>query len=384
MKRGIYLILLVVILFLPINAYALGVVPGKVIIPFSPYREESFTFEIFGPKVVKAETDCPDIININKTIRANGPDRAKVFAYVRLPERMEPGPRHCGISITEMPEKGQQVGIAIKIIAVVEIDVPYPGKYAKMSISAANVMPEEDLKIYTTIINLGTDDLNAQADIIIKDYKNNTVKLKKTDSEIILSKESKQFPIIIRAGTLNSGRYLVKAIYDYGTEVISAETPFVIGQLNIELTNYTQTIKSGVISPFSVVVTSLWGNPLENTFAEIRIYGNDSQLISTTRTPIATVAPYSTEIINGFIDATNISSGNYNADIILKSNNLEFVNKVNINVEKQVLSKEFMASPYIFIFIIIAIIITDAVYMFLLRRRYIYHQQHPRMGHETE
>lgn len=382
MKRGFYLILLVIILFLPINAYALGVVPGKVIIPFSPFREESFIFEIFGPKIVKAETDCPDIITINKTIKANGPDRAKVLADVKLPERMEPGPRHCGISITELPEKGQQVGISVKIIVVVEIDVPYPGKYAKMSISANNVMPEEDLKIYTTIINLGTDDLDAQADVIIKDYKNNTVKLKKTDHEIILSKVSKQFVTTISAGTLNSGKYIVKAIYDYGAEVIFAETPFVIGQLNLELTNYTHAIKSGAISPFSVIVTSLWGNPLEDAYAEIRIYGNDSQLISTTKTSVATIAPYSVEIINGFIDATNISSGNYNADIILKSNNLEFVNKVNINVERQVLGKEFMASPYIFIFIIIAIIITDAIYMMLLRRRYIYHQKKLGVEHE--
>lgn len=384
MKRGFYLILLVVILFLPISVYALGVVPGKVIMPFSPYREETFTFEVFGPKAVKAETDCSDIININRTIKANGPDRAKVIAYVKLPERMEPGLKNCGISITEMSEKGEQVGIAVRIIAIVQIDVPYPGKYAKISITADNAMPEEDLKIYTTIINLGTDDLDAQADVIIKDYKNNTVKLKKTDRDIVHSKESKQFVTLISAGSLDSGRYLAKAIYDYGAEVIFAETPFIIGQLNLELTNYTKVIKSGVISPFSVIVTSLWGNPLENAYAEINIYGNDSKILVSTKTPVTTIAPYSTEIINSFIDATNLSSGNYNADIILKSNNLEFANKVNLVVEKQELGKEFIASPYIFIFIIIAIIITDAVYMMLLRKRYAYHQRNLRTEHETQ
>src|SRR3989338_8103091 len=165
---------------------------------------------------------------------------------------MEPGPRHCGIRITELPEKGQQVGISVKIIVVVEIDVPYPGKYAQMSISVDNVMPEEDLKIYTNIINLGTDDLNAQADVIIKDYKNDTVQLKKTGEDVVRSKESKQFITLVSAGSLNSGKYIAKAIYDYGQEVLSAEVPFIIGLLNLELTNYTKTIKTDSISPFSV------------------------------------------------------------------------------------------------------------------------------------
>lgn len=376
MKRVIFIVGIMLFLFLPINVFALGIVPGKVIIPFSPFREETFTFEVFGPKSVKAETDCKDIITINRTIKASGDNRAKVLAHVKLPEKMEPGITRCGIQISEFAEKGQQVGVSVTLIAVVQIDVPYPGKYAKMSITAENVMPDQDLRIYTNIINLGTDDLNAQADVIIKDYKNNTVKLKKTDQDVVRSKESKQFITLIMAGSLDSGKYLAKAIYDYGPEVLIAEAPFIIGQLNLELANYTKKIRAGTISPFEVTITSLWGNSLDNTFAEIKIYNNESQLIYGTKTHSTTIAPYSTEVISSFIDATNIEPGNYSAEIILKSNEKEFVNKGIIIVEeKTFINKELITSPYMFLLIIIAIIITDAVYMAMLRKRYITHEK---------
>ncbi len=371
MKRSFFLIMFTM-LFLSTTVMALGIVPGKIIIPFSPLREEAFTFEVFGPKSVKAETDCIDIITINRTIKASGDNRAKVLAHVKLPERMEPGSTRCGIKISEFAEEGQQLGVAVNIIGVIQIDVPFPGRYAILNLNAENAMPDQDLRVSATITNLGTDELDAQADIIIKDYKNDTVKLKKTDSHRLQSKESREFYIVLKAGTLESGKYMAKAIYDYGAGITSGEKPFIIGQLNLELNNYTKELKSESISPFSVTVSSLWGNPLENVFAEINLFDKDGIVLLNGKTPSTTIGPYSTEIIDSFLDTNQIGPGNYSGEIILHSRDKDFSNKVEFIVmeKKSLILPTFYATPYAFLLIILAIIVTDIVYMRMLKKKY--------------
>lgn len=372
MKRGIILIAVAIILIMP-SIMALGVVPGKLIIPYAPLREEEIIFDVWGPTSVEAETDCPDIITINETIEATDENRAKIVAQIKLPEKMTPGKNTCGVIITKKQANGTQtLGTAVKIIAVIEIDVPYPGRYAIMSLNAPNAMPNEDLGIYTTITNLGTEELDVQADIIIKDYKNNTINTRKTNRGRLGSKESGNFGVTFNAGTLESGKYIAKAIYDYGTEIISAEKPFVIGQLQLELNDYTKEISSNSISPFQVKATSLWGNPLENVYAEIKIFGKDGNVTSSAKMPSITIGPYGTETIDGFIDARRIAPGNYSTEIILHADKNEFMNKVIIMAtepKKEEISLSIFASPYAFLIIILAIIITDIIYMYMLRKK---------------
>jgi len=372
MSKTLFVLFCSILILLPINAIAIGVVPGKLTMPFVPFHEEDIIFDIWGPTDVKAETNCPDIITIDNIIRANGASRAKVSAHIKLPERLEPGKKSCGISFAERPNKDIPLGTTVTVVAVLEIDVPYPGKYAMLSLTAPNAMPNEDLKIYATITNLGTDTLDAYADIIIKDYQNNTIKVRKTYVKRLGSKETGSFGTTFAAGTLESGKYIAKAIFDYDSGFTSDEKHFVIGMLGIELKNYTKEIASKAISPFEVTVTSLWGNPLEDVFAEIKILDPKTNSTVSAKTPSITLLPYGTEAIEGFIDARNLEPGNYQAEIILHTKEGSFSNKAEIKIfeNKVEASMPLFTNPYIFLVLIFAIVLTDAAYMYMLRKNY--------------
>jgi len=299
---------------------ALGIGPGKIEFNFQPGFEQSITYGVYGadPETeleLYVEGDLAEYVTLDKDKLIGG----GVFtATLKLPEYIEkPGKHRILVGAKEKFDEellGTAIGTSVNIRGVIDIHVPYPGKYLEITLSSHDVNVGEPVKFELDIVNKGKEDVSIKPKIEILSQ-NKTIETLYLKERFLKSQERIELKKILNTTNYNPGSYNAIAIVDYG-EIAKAESKFRIGELVINIINYTRQITIDGLQSFSLEIESGWNDNIDGAYAEVFILNDPTNLLSF-KTFSTGLIPWEKKNITGFFDTTNFTKGFYDANITL-------------------------------------------------------------------
>jgi len=311
----------VIFIFLINICSALSVGPAKVEYNFEPGLETLVTYFVshtnpdteFGLYVAG---DLAEFVTLDKDKLVGG---GSFTVMIDLPLFIEkPGKHRILIGVKErISEEEEEVATtmirtSVIIQAVIDIHVPYPGKYLEILLSSPNVNLGEPVDFKLEILSQGEEDVNVSPKIdILSD--DETIETLYFFNREIKSQERIELKKTLDTRGYNPGVYRALAIVDYG-RLAKSESRFNIGELIIHLVNYTKQVEIGGINSFDIEIESGWNNKIDGAYAEVFISNSSVDLFSF-KTSSTSLEPWEKKTITGFFDTSNFTKGFYDANI---------------------------------------------------------------------
>jgi len=331
------------LIFLPfVSAGSVGISPTNFNFFFEPNLEKTFDFTVTSADAktgieVYVAGDLAQYVKLSENYFIG---RGNVKVSLKLPEYIEiPGKHRILIGVKESSknvQKGSGIGGVAAVQAVIDVYVPYPGKYIEAEFDLKNINKGENAPFELIINNLGTEKITINPKIEIYERES---KLKSKIIEIgeLQSKESKVIKDFLDTSDLKEGIYKVFVTMDYG-KVLTIEKELKVGHFFLNITDYSYEFIEGKINQFNIIVENLWNSKIEGIFAEVSI-SDKGIILDDFRTPSINLNPWTKENLTGFFDATNISKGRYTANLRVFYGNKTTSKLVAIYVYKKKLNK---------------------------------------------
>jgi len=304
---------------------ALSMTPALISIDFQPNFKQTFDYTIAGTKpdttyLIYVKGDLAEYAILNKEeLKGNGNFKVSLS----LPSSLEvPGMRTLYVGVKEIADKELvqgTIGTAIELRGSIYIFVPYPGKYAEISFSSTNANVGDSVQFIINLINRGEENLTVNPRIEI--FSNQTGEKKETllfEERFMESAQKLSVYKMLNTSFYNPGRYKGVAIVEYGgNSPATAETLFRIGNLSIEIKNYTQrVILDGKIQKFNIDIESGWNDKIDGVYASVSFLNGTSEILSF-ETSSTSLNPWEVKPITGYFDTLNFPEGIYDANINL-------------------------------------------------------------------
>ena len=358
MKRGILIFLLLIPL-----VQAAGVTPTSANLNFKPNLQTELQFNFF-PTGANADIeatlsgDLAQYAILDKSLLKGG---GTVTVFISLPKNLESGMHYINVVGTEVPSGGGGISAVTGITVPVRIFVPYEGKYIEASLEVSNINVNEKGIAYIKVKNIGTEaisELYAKILILSDEKELKKLETKKVSLNI---EESKTLEATFLSGDLRQGSYkaLAKIFFDGKEETL--EKGFLVGDLVINILNYTSILREREINRFSILMESKWNTRIDELFAQIRLLDSNKEIVNT-KTQQINFEPWEIKELNTFLDLTSVGAGEYDINIILNYANKQsnFIGKVKV----------VKIGPDIFtIFLLIIIIIIIIVWYLLIKKK---------------
>ncbi len=345
-KEGFFLrifFMFVILIVLVDMSSALGIRPGKIEFNFQPGLEQTITYHVFGTEPeteleLYVEGDLAEYVKLDKETLLGG---GGFTAELKLPTSIEkPGKHRILIGAKEkFDEEALEttIGTSIDIRGVIDVHIPYPGKYLEITLSSHDVNIGEPVQFGLNIISKGTEDVDMRPKIEITSEEKTIETLYFTD-RVLKSQEEIKLKKVLNTTNYNPGNYNATAIVDYGKLAI-AETKFRIGELVINIVNYTRQITIGGLQKFNIEIESSWNDNIDGAYAEVFILNGSNNLLSF-KTSSTGLTPWEKKNITGFFDTTNFEKGFYDANITIN-----YYGKNVGKVSSKLVKIEFVKSP---------------------------------------
>tara|TARA_Y100000310_G_scaffold107197_1_gene105675 strand:- start:632 stop:1777 length:1146 start_codon:yes stop_codon:yes gene_type:complete len=340
-RRFIFLVASIVVLIQFVSTGSIGISPAKFTYYFEPNLEEEINFKVINIDPERelfsyVRGDLADYVNLSKTSFIGG---GGFVAHLKLPGNISiPGKHKILIGVIEEEDfDGSGIGGISAVQAVIEIIVPYPGKYLEADFTIKDINEGENIYFRLDIHNLGTDDVLLSSKLEIYGSEKEKIMTKDLVPQNIKSKEKVSIEDFIDGSNLRPGFYPVILTLDYG-EKLKINDSFRVGHFFSNITDYSYRFKSGKINPFNVEVENLWNLKMENVYSKVTVT-DMGKIIDEFKTPSINLEPWEKINLTGFFDATEIVSGRYVANIRLFYVNESSFKLVAIYVEKQKLDK---------------------------------------------
>ncbi len=319
MKKEI--LILFVIFFSSFVSASLGITPAKHEIDFLPGEGREFIFMALSDDPNKEieiylEGDLAQYGKVSKT-KVYGSESFKVTLF--LPESIEkPGEHSLIVRAKEAALEGEFLGSQIIVGALIKVFVPYPGKYAEISLKVPNGNWNDLIPIEVSVFNKGRENLIINSFYIefLTDNKDKiyTMPLNLTSIDVL---GEKNFKRQLNTSDFKPGNYEAAALLDYGGEKIAkVNQTFRVGSLFVNITNFTTIIEKKGIQKFHADIESMWNSNLENVFADV-VISNISGEVFYFRTPPVNLEPWSRAILESYIDTEKLEEGIYDLGINL-------------------------------------------------------------------
>jgi len=329
-KKELFLVLflLMFFIFLKSTKAAIGVTPASFNVDFKPDLKEKYCFNFYTDEYADfeffLEGDLGKYVNLERKKTEKG---AIVCAYLSLPKKIDaPGRNvvYVGARQKRNEEDYESMGVMGGVMGSIFVNVPYPGQYAEISLSASDVNLGEDVPVNLNIKSLGEENIFAVSSFEIYDL-NSTSLVEKIELEGILIKpgESKTIKKKITTKNYSAGEYTIKANVFYGGISVKREANFKIGRLFIDISNYTRVIKRGWIKRLDIFVKSYWNLDIDNVYAD----GIIPEAGFYFKTPSEKVKRWSEKKLSGYIEMYNISGNKFNVNLTVYYEN-EKTNKM--------------------------------------------------------
>src|SRR3989344_281128 len=271
-KRGLVLAYFAICLFYFIgNLYALGVSPAGRDYNFNSGLEGSVRYYVWQDDQdaelnISLKGDLAEYVNLDKTtVKGSG----EFTASFKLPDKIEvPGRHRVEVIIAEKIDEevaAQFIGTTVTVISVIDVYVPYPGRFLELSLSGDDVNSGEPVVFSLGIVSKGTELVTISPKIEVFSSKGQLVDTLQFNQRDIPSQESIVLSKVLETANLNPGKYKAIASVDYGDRA-TAETNFRIGSLSINILSYTNRIPIGKLEKFDVEIESGWNDYIEGAY----------------------------------------------------------------------------------------------------------------------
>ncbi len=289
-----------ILIFLSSGAIAIsGVSPGSYSVDFSPGLSREFVFSFVLDNDVAdlfVEGILAEYVSLDKK-KISGSE--SVVASLKLPSQVDsPGVNNIKI-------------VAGDVVGIIKVNVPYPKKWVALEMGVPNVNIGEDVNLNLKAFSLGEESVVVEPKIeIYKDGK--LIKTIEMGSEEVASGEFREFNFLLNSSNYLVGDYYAVAFVNYGDRVARVDNAFRIGELLVEILNYTDEVKAGQIARFEIEVESLWNNDIDDLYIEVSIIGFEN---STFSTPNIGLESWQIKKIGGFLNTQGIGVEEVDAEI---------------------------------------------------------------------
>ncbi len=370
MRRGALIILLTV-LILPEVYAALGVSPAFYEVEFKPNLKQVFHFEFFSDNpdeelAVYAEGDLAQYVELSTNkIKGSG----GVNALLQLPEEVEiPGTQRIYIG-TKPASTGEGFKIVANVRGVIKVAVPYPGYYATLEFRTGNANAGNPIKFFLRVNSLGKESIIAESNIEIYDSRGNKIETLYTGNDLIEPSKVKDYEIELNTASYKAGDYKAVAVVKYIDQILKAEATFRLGELFVDIINYTKEFERDKINKFEIHVESFWNDPIENLFAKAIILNTNIEVL----TPSINIDPWTKSILIGFLDTTEIKENKFLGNITL-----HYEGRTTEKIVELRFKREINYLLYGTILGIILLLIIGVVILIILRKKRVKNKKRKR------
>lgn len=362
---------ILIVIFSVKSVFALGLSPGKQVFNFEPNFEISIVYKVLedNPEQELEVYVSGDLADFVKLDRKNLVGGGFFDLNLKLPDYIEIPGKHIiyvGVKqkIDEELAKGI-IGTSVVIQGIIVINVPYPGKYVDVSLNSHNVNVGEPVNFEIGLISRGDEDVEIFPRIEILSQEK-TIETLFLQNRFLKSQEQLGLKKTLDTSNYNPGTYDAIAIIDYG-KIAEARTEFKIGELIINILNYTDKILIGGTQKFDIEIQSGWNNKIDGAYAEVDISNNTNSLMSF-KTSTTELISWEKKTITGYFDTTSFVEGIYDANITV----IYFGKDVGKSTSKQVKVEFIKESNIILIGAIILGIFIISVVIVFIAKRYFY------------
>jgi hypothetical protein len=312
------------------GVYAIGINPSRIIIDFEPNLQKTLTFNVINneDKQVDVEIyvrgDLKDYVTLKQTKATLASGEIKSFSYeIKLPSTLEkPGIHDTRIGAVEAAPipvgGGAQVGARVGVEMQVWVQVPYPGKYASISLDAPNVKVGDVVNFKVSVQNLGTEDFTASDEINVFSADGGKVATVFAGSTHVKTKSSGELFARWDTNNVKPGLYVAKANVKYNGASATAENSFSVGGLVVNILDvFVGSIQKDSIGKITIKVESLWNDKIENVFAELFFFDKDGKEVGKVKSESIDLAPSGKADITAFWDTKGLPAGKYEIKVVL-------------------------------------------------------------------
>ena len=250
------------------------------------------------------------VVSIDRTSSMGG-GNFKVTINFPQESSLLPGSHNLYIAAKEESSSQREfIGTSIIIRAVVSVYIPYPGEYIDSSIKIPDVNEGEKVPVEVSVVNKGTANLTVTPEVTFYDDSSKEISKITFDSSKINRGEMDYFRRYLDSEGFKPGSYFAEAVIDYNGQKLIINKTFNIGNLYINITNFTRNLTAGEINKFAIGIKSSWNNKIEGIYADVKLLLNESEIASF-RTPSVELIPWENKELEGYLDATTLKSGKY-------------------------------------------------------------------------
>lgn len=365
MKRSVPIILMIgyIIVLLPFIKAAVGLSPGSYTLDFFPGLQKDLYFTFLFDSNTEAEISAVGALKDYVTLSTNKiKGTALVQVSLKLPNKIEkPGDNTVEIVAKQIEKGSGGVHLVGNVIGVITVKVPYPGKYAEISLATTDANAGDDINISVYIDNKGSETVIAKSKIKIVDSTNKTLEERDIGAEVVETKTLKVNSYKLSTVNYKPGDYRAIAIVDYGVEnPVVREKSFRLGRLYVGISNYTKEFVKGGIAKLDIEVESFWNDPIDNLYATVRIINHTIDFT----TPSVQLEPWEKKYISGFFDSSLIEENSFKANITV----YYFSEKTNQIVDLKFIHEINYLAISIITGIVVVVLLLVATIIFLFRK----------------
>lgn len=306
------------------QAEALGIAPAIIEKTFSPGMKNTFNIKIINSDKqkfdIKLSTDGelaryitiePSEFTINKNEQYK-----KILVHLRLPDNIgKPGPHQARIIINQKTESGQKtitkISANIVVYGMIKIDVPFPGKYAKIHLIAPNFKVGTKSSFGIEINNMGTEPFFADSIITVKSPLEETIASLKGNRIPIKPRKQELVSIPWTPKHAGNFRAISDVLYDKD-KFARDEKEFSIGEPEVDVFALSaENFRKGGISKFETIIESKWNKIIDNVYADFVIMNSGGNLISKYTSGHVSVPPLGTQVIPAYIETGKLEDKSY-------------------------------------------------------------------------
>lgn len=375
MKKLVLCFLVISILCLN-NVLALGIIPGLVKANFYPDFQTSLEYKVSDSASddleILVEGDLKDYITVDKSILKKGENSFNV--NIHLPKTKEaidpPGPQYTYIRVREKVDEellNGAIGTAISIRGLILIQVPYPGKYIESTLYAKNANIGEPIQFELTVNSRGEEDLVMKPRIEIYSENDELIEVLNFSERPLKSQEKVELKKVLDTSNYLSGDYYAVSKIDYDTGISESRADFKVGDLVVNIGNYSDRIPIGGVQKFNLSISSGWNDKIDGAFAEVLFYDDSGEIIGDLRTAPTDISPWEERVIEGYFDTSNFKEGFYDANATIL-----YYGRDRGESTSEILKVEFYKKSFNYLVWIVApsgvLLVLGLIIYYLLRR----------------
>jgi hypothetical protein len=318
MKKSVISLLFVVVSLSLVSA-SLGISPPKLKYDFSPGETIEVTFRVYSDHPDRTYSfdivgDLKDYVVLSTDKLVGG---GEFKAFLTLPDNLsKPGENNAIIWVKEgASSTGGALGTSLNVGGIIIVFMPFPGKYAEVSMSVPNGNVNELIPVWTNVVSKGEDEITVDVKMNFYNDKNELIDKIQFTPVNLKTNEERIFQSELNTDGYKAGTYWAESVVDYGEGINKVNRTFRVGSLFVNVTNFTQELPLGGIKKFNVDIESKWNDPIREVFAIVNIT-REGESFADFQTPSVSLAGWEIKRLEGFIETDGLES-EYDSEIVL-------------------------------------------------------------------